>query len=346
MALQIFLSLYDCRSDTNFNIVFFFTCEEAFVDIIRNIAISGAFFMNDLSQRTSLDPHGNGTEFVIAPQIALEIVDKIHVLTGYNSIVCDKNGIIIGAAVRERIGKPHAGAQAILADKCEEYGVSADEAAKNPNVKEGVSLPIKLHGKKIGTFGITGTIEIVRPFCAVCADTVSVKVREMAQKKTITDLVGRITAEINHVTQTVLKISSTSKESANAATNGATVADQTTKKVLDTNQILEISREIADQINLLGLNASIESARAGDYGRGFAVVASKIQKLAIDSSDSSKSINRILKEIQVSINEVAGATRKTAELSNAQAVSIQEIMKIMNAIQGLISGLETNFNEK
>ena len=284
-------------------------------------------------------------DYEIPAQVALEIVDKIFKLTGYKTIVCNKKGIIIGANDRQRIGTLHSGAKSIMDGKFEEYAVSAEEAAKNTLIKEGLNLPISVFGKKIGTFGIGGSIEIVRPLCAIGADTIAVKIWEMVQKQSISSRVKKITEEINHATQTINKISAGSKEAAEVASHGASIADSTSRKVLDTNQILEISHDIADQINLLGLNASIESARAGDSGRGFGVVASKIQKLAIDSSDSYKSINQILKEIQKSIQEVAGSTIKTASLSNAQAVSIRELLKMMNSIQELITGLEIDFDK-
>jgi sugar diacid utilization regulator len=285
-------------------------------------------------------------EYDIPSDLALEIVDKIFKLTGYKTIVCKKGGVIIGATDRQRIGTVHSGSKAIMEGKIEEAAITAEDAEKNSLIREGLNLPISIYGKKIGTFGIGGKIEIVRPLCAIGADTIAVKIWEMVQKKAISELVKKITDEINHITMTILKISAASREAAEVASKGASVAEETSKKVLDTNQILEISHDIADQINLLGLNASIESARAGESGRGFAVVADKIQKLAVDSSDSYKSINQILKEIQKSIVAVEGSTIKTANLSNAQAVSIQEVITYMSSIQKLIIGLETSFNKE
>ncbi len=60
------------------------------------------------------------------------------------------------------------------------------------------------------------------------------------------------------------------------------------------SETVNIIIEIADKINLLSLNASIEAARAGEYGRGFAVVADEIGKLAVQTSDSIKEIERVL----------------------------------------------------
>jgi methyl-accepting chemotaxis protein len=63
-------------------------------------------------------------------------------------------------------------------------------------------------------------------------------------------------------------------------------------------EILQLLTQIAEQVNLLSLNASIEAARAGEYGRGFAVVADEVGKLAEGSAKAVRDISAILREIQ------------------------------------------------
>ena len=90
---------------------------------------------------------------------------------------------------------------------------------------------------------------------------------------------------------TAVSKTSTGHEKIGAVTSTMAEISEQSKRISETVSVII---DIADKINLLSLNASIEAARAGDYGRGFAVVADEIGKLAVQTTDSIKEISSVL----------------------------------------------------
>ncbi len=98
------------------------------------------------------------------------------------------------------------------------------------------------------------------------------------------------------------------------------------------NSITESIARIANQTNLLSLNAAVEAARAGEQGRGFAVVANEVRRLAKGSSEAVEDITRVLKENSALVERTTHAMQQVVEQGKSSQTSVSEIEIIVNEI--------------
>lgn len=198
---------------------------------------------------------------------------------------------------------------------------------------------------------------------------------------------AEIAATTNEVGSTAKEISSTSQELANTVKQVALVAEETAELAaegqtgltrLDTtirevseasgmvNERLTVLREkaetitsvvttiikVADQTNLLSLNAAIEAEKAGEYGRGFAVVATEIRRLADQTAVATANIEQIIKEMQsavtasvMSMDQFSDRVRRGVETGDKVGAQLSEIIRKVQALaphlEAVDSGMES-----
>jgi len=111
-------------------------------------------------------------------------------------------------------------------------------------------------------------------------------------------------------------------------------------------EIVELINDIAEQTNILSLNAAIQAAMAGEAGRGFAVVADEVQRLAERSGEATKQIADLVKTIQADTNEAVAAMEQTTRgvvegtrLADAAGQALGEIESVSEQLSELIVGI-------
>jgi len=117
--------------------------------------------------------------------------------------------------------------------------------------------------------------------------------------------------------------------------------------------IVELINDIADQTNILALNASIQASMAGEAGRGFAVVADEVQRLAERSTNATKQIEVLVRTIQADTNEaIVSMERSTTDvvggalLAENAGAALEEIEQVSSQIASLVQNISNSAHEQ
>nr|WP_303243769.1 methyl-accepting chemotaxis protein [uncultured Cellulosilyticum sp.] len=137
----------------------------------------------------------------------------------------------------------------------------------------------------------------------------------MNSTQTTSSQLAKVSIKNENALNNVLKISDEVK---NSNSNTLSVVEKLQVEAGEIDKLLGVINNMAEETNLLALNASIEAARAGESGRGFAVVADEVRKLADNTRISLKSVNDVINNFKGNIKAVEELSRKNSDLIMAQ----------------------------
>lgn len=145
-----------------------------------------------------------------------------------------------------------------------------------------------------GTASLATETETVNDKVQQLGDVIDVENDAMSKLGTSVDTMMQFS---NGASDSIKKLYEITEITTEAIQEVSSQAKQTSDSAVHINEMVEIIKDMASQTNLLSLNASIESARAGEAGRGFAVVAEEIRKLAEKSAESAAGIENVVSEL-------------------------------------------------
>ncbi|MFY2508800.1 methyl-accepting chemotaxis protein [Vibrio pectenicida] len=179
-------------------------------------------------------------------------------------------------------------------------------------------------------------------------------VEEVAARTVEANDASRLAAkEANHSHEIIDKNVGGANELAGEIQSASQVVQQLATDARNVDTVLEVIRGVAEQTNLLALNAAIEAARAGEQGRGFAVVADEVRSLSLRTHESTLEIQNIVEKLQVGAENVVkamdhGTARATnaSELSSQAGTAINKINQEVHTIEEMNQHIATAAEEQ
>jgi methyl-accepting chemotaxis protein len=201
------------------------------------------------------------------------------------------------------------------------------------DVEELAAESTQLRGSGNGLSVAADTQRIESSQVATSVTEMSASIHEVARSSNAAaDATKEATEQASHGRSLVNETVATIRELAAEVEDASLVIQQLAKDSNDIGSVLDVIKGVAEQTNLLALNAAIEAARAGEQGRGFAVVADEVRTLASRTQQSTQEIHEMIERIQTSANNAVTAMNKGCEQAQR---TVEKSAEADNALQGI-----------
>jgi methyl-accepting chemotaxis protein len=258
----------------------------------------------------------------LSSRLAVSTRDELGVLaTGINDMVSRLRTMVV--QIRE---SAH-----VLASSSQEISSSAQSLAEGAQ-----SQASTLEETSASVEELSASVEQVSDNAQSQVSAVTKGSGSMEQVQELVQRVSHSLGEISQLTTNSVEKSLEGTQAVSQVVTGIRLIAQGSEKI---GGIVNVISDIADQTNLLALNAAIEAARAGEHGRGFAVVADEVSKLAERSSQSTKEIESLIAE---SVKNVS----RGVEIANGSQSAMEQIRSSSQTVQKMIEGLAQSMQQQ
>lgn len=250
---------------------------------------------------------------LLFPAATLVLSDRIHILYYHEGDV--KLGLVVG----EEVNKGSITAKTLEAGKTIRQSV-AKEQSRFGLAFNVISVPIHDESGKI-----EGAVTVI--LSRDKEERISIAAEELAASVT------QMNDWAQHIASSAVQLSGSIGEiSANC--------QQVVESVDANSKVVDVVKSISSQSNMLGINAAIQAAHAGEYGRAFGVVANEIRSLAERSRESSENILKSMTEMKEKVNVVMGEVEEELASTQEMASGIQQITAALQQLQTMAMQLK------